>query len=509
LHFSILKSGVLSGLRFQPIQIEVDVSTGLFSFTIVGLPDKTVEESRERIIAALKNSGFDSPKTKNQKIVVSLAPAHTRKEGSSLDLPITLSYLKAVGTIQTSIDDILCIGELSLTGEVKSCKGILPFLKFAIDQKFKKVFIPFDHKEEAELIQGIEIFLVKNLKQLVDHIQGTDHIHPLVYRDVTDESIDEPSENIKIIGQEIAKRALIIAAAGGHSLILCGPPGTGKTLLAKSIQPLLPKLSIDECIETTSIYSLIQNTVQPIRLSPFRSPHHRTTTTSLIGGGVPVRPGELTLAHNGILFLDELAEFDREALESLREPLEEHTVRISRGKYTHDFPANFILIAAFNPCPCGYRESHIEKCTCSAHKIQQYQKKLSGPFIDRIDLWVNVERDIEIYKKDSLLKSQDTHELLETKKIILKARSTQKTRYKHNKTLQLNSSALPSHCESLFNLDPEAERVLKQAAQNMNMSLRSFHKVLKVARTIADIEQTKNVRVAHILEALSFRPRRD
>lgn len=507
MHFSTLKSGVLSGLQVTPIHIEIDISLGLFSFTIVGLPDKTVEESKERILAAIKNSGFDSPKTKNHKIVVSLAPADTRKEGASLDLPIAISYLKASGEIHVQIDEVICTGELSLNGDVKAVPGILPFLQFVAAQQYKSVFIPEGNRVEAALISGLEIFCISNIRQLVDHLHGTKKIAPLKST-VQDHAKRTTQSDIPfIIGQDVAKRALEIAVLGGHSIILCGPPGTGKTLLAKSVTALLPQLSTDECIESTAIHSLIKHTTQPIWNAPLRSPHHTSTEVALLGGGTPVRPGELSLAHNGILFLDELTEFDRHVLESLREPLEEHVVRVARGKQSETYPARCILVAALNPCPCGYRGSLRERCTCTAHDVHRYQKKLSGPFLDRIDMWINVDHAEHQFNITDKTKANIEKKYVQAKQNIEHGRGIQQKRYAQQVYLnaQVSSQKFLTHIQ----IKKDAETCAQEAANSLRLSLRAYHKVLRLARSIADYEQSEYVKTEHVLEALSFRPKRE
>lgn len=506
MRFSTIKTGTLTGLHVRPVTIEIDITQGLFSFTIVGLPDKTVAESRERIIAAIKNSGFDSPKTKHQKIVVSLTPAYLRKEGSHLDVPIAISYLVATKHIIQEPYNKFFIGELSLNGEILPVKGIIMFLQFAIQQGYTEVFIPYENKKEASLIQHLKIYPVRNIKDIVEHINNTRPLKQLPKEPPVVSS--NPSNLPEIVGQEAAKRALIIAAAGAHSLIFCGPPGTGKSLLAKSFIEHLPNLSIEQSRETTAIHSLLFPQESPIWRPPFRAPHHTTSATALLGGGNPLRPGEITLAHNGVLFLDELPEFNRNVIECLREPLEEFTIKIARAKQSEEFPARCILIGSMNPCPCGYRGSQGKKCVCTAHQIISYTKKLSGPFMDRIDMWVQVDREEEAYT--SMLspaeKISSKKTLLLSGKRIIVARAIQHERHKkYNQQANLNGQIPFAALEHHLQLNKAAQQIIAASSQSLQLSIRSLHKVLRVARTIADLDNSIEIREPHILEALSFR----
>ncbi|MDI9355305.1 MAG: YifB family Mg chelatase-like AAA ATPase [Cyanobium sp. MAG06] len=385
-------SAQVSGLSGVPISVETDVSNGIYSFIIVGLPDQSVGESKERVHSALKNSGVDSPKSRNHKLTVSLAPADIRKEGPIFDLAIAISYLASVGDIENKnniLNESVFIGELSLMGELQSIKGALPIAVAVKNAGFKKIFLPFINREEAALIDGLEIYGAHNVKEVIDHLTGNKEIEKTenIKLPITKNKYPDMGE---VVGQQIAKRALQIAAAGGHNICLYGPPGTGKTMLAKAFTGILPDLTFDEALEVTSIHSIIgskevyENKI--ISSPPLRAPHHTASYVSIIGGGSIPKPGEITLAHRGVLFLDEFPEYDSKALESMREPLEDCIVRISRARGSETFPAEFILIAAMNPCPCGYAGSKVKECVCKGGEIERYQKKISGPIMDRIDL---------------------------------------------------------------------------------------------------------------------------
>jgi len=433
-------------LESHIVDIEVDLSRGLYSFSVVGLPDKAVEESRDRISSAIKNSGFESPKQKNEKVVISLAPAHIKKEGTHFDLGIAVGYLLASDDIrQTHLDKILFLGELSLDGTVRETYGVLPLVHEAKKKGFKEVFVPQANADEASLISGLIIYPVKTLHEVFMHFKSiaennTEHLLAPHCETIIDRDNGEAEKNDLsfIKGQEIAKRALVIACAGGHNLNLYGPPGTGKSMLAKTCSGILPQLSFDDVIEVTSIHSAAgQLRGSYVINPPIRSPHHTASYVSLVGGGATPKPGEITLAHKGILFLDEFPEFDRKVLEALREPLEEKTIRISRAKGTVTFPADIILISAMNPCPCGFYGSQNKPCICSPQSRERYAKKLSGPIVDRIDMWVEVEH---IPHEKLLSKESSGMSSMDARMIIEKARAIQKSRFeKLNIKTELNS----------------------------------------------------------------------
>ncbi len=504
-------------LSAQLIDIEVDLSKGLHSFSIVGLADKSVDESKDRVGAAIKNSGWKSPKNKNQKVVVSLAPADIKKEGPLFDLPIALAYLIASGDIEATVEHRLFIGELSLDGKLRPIKGALPIAQMAMKSGFTEIFLPLENAEEASNIKGIKVFGAESLLDVVKHINtksGDDDskIDHLLIQEYKNKNSKKNKREIEVDfsdvkGQESAKRGLEIAAAGGHNIIMYGPPGTGKTMLAKAFSHLLPELSFDERLEVTSIYSIggmLQEGL--IENPPFRSPHHTASYVSLVGGGTNLKPGEVTLAHKGVLFLDEFPEFDRKVLETLRQPLEDREVTVSRAKGSVKYPAHFILVATMNPCPCGNYGVKGKDCICSAVAIERYKRKLSGPIVDRIDIWVEVSK----IEHNKLTDSRDLHE--KTEKIIPRierARKIQEERYqKHNLKIKTNAELSAKDLVSTVVLSEKVKEVLNNSAKQLDLSARSYHRIIKLARTIADMEGEENIKENHILEALQYRPKK-
>lgn len=496
-------SAQVVGLSGAPISIETDVSTGLYSFTIVGLPDKSVEEARERVHAALKNSGLDSPKSRNHKLTVSLAPAEIKKEGPVFDVPIAISYLLAVGDIEGDFSDTLFVGELSLSGDLAPLRGALAIAATAKQNGFKKIILPYQNREEASIVKGLEIYGAKNIIEIVEHLLGTNKISAHKSENKIKNKISYPDIG-EIRGQLTAKRALEIAAAGGHNICLYGPPGTGKTMLAKAFTGLLPDLSDEVAFEVTTIHSIAGQTDTLITQAPLRAPHHTSSYVSIIGGGSVPKPGEITLAHRGVLFLDELPEFESKALESLREPLEEGMVRISRARGSEIFPAEFILVAAMNPCPCGYYGSKIKACVCKQSEIERYQKRISGPIIDRIDMWTFVQH----LPYEELAKDGKTGESEQIRYRILNARKLGEERLsKNNIKSKLNKSLSTKDLSLVAKLGVHETETLNTFARQFSISPRSYHRIIRLARTIADLDGVENISDKHIIEAFQYRPK--
>ena len=492
------------------ISVEIDLSRGLYAFTVVGLPDKAVEESRDRVSAAIKNSGFDPPKSRNQKIVISLAPADMKKEGPNFDVAIALAYLLAEDDIRFNPEKKLFIGELSLDGEVRPVPGILPLVMKAREKGFTEVFVPYANKEEAALVSNITIYAIQTLRDVIAHINEKENekipkkvLEPVEQKTYEPAHTETTTDFRDIRGQESAKRGLMIAAAGGHNIALWGPPGTGKTLLAKAFAGILPPLTFEEMLEVTSIHSVSGTLREPVVASPpFRSPHHTSSYVSLIGGGSIPKPGEITLAHRGVLFLDEFPEFDKRVIESLRQPLEDRVVSVSRAKGAAHFPADIIVVAALNPCPCGNWGSANKVCICTPQALARYARKLSGPIVDRIDMW------IEVASLDHALlsgaPSGETSETLRTH--ILLAREKAQKRFEGT-ALRKNSDMSVKYIDTYIPLSVETRAILNTSAAKLNLSARAYHRVVKLARTIADMEDSENVETQHILEALQYRPK--
>jgi magnesium chelatase family protein len=523
-------------LKAQLVNVETDVSVGLYNFLITGLPNKEVDEAKDRVAAAIKNSGIPSPKSENRKIVTSLSPAHIKKEGTHFDLPIAVSYLKATGQINLDGDENfsenIFVGELSLSGEVLAVTGVLSIAMLAKESGIKNIFVPEQNKEEAALVDNLNIYPVKNLRQLIDFFDEYAEYNnngrrsapaggkvakfesTLISKQKYLENIETEEEiNTDLFefvkGQELAKRALLIAAAGGHNVALYGPPGTGKTMLAKAFSGILPPLTREAMLEVTSIHSFAGVLSEDlITKPPFRSPHHTASNAALIGGGANMRPGEITLAHRGVLFLDEFPEFDRSTVESLRQPLEDGEVVVSRAKGTVKYPARVTLVAALNPCPCGFRGSQVKECKCKDFDVERYERKISGPIIDRIDLWVEVPHiPYEEFKQkniSNLNKSINTKPAQDLKSKVKEVRAIQQKRY--GKDL-LNAHIKAKEIEEFVKLSTEAEQILIDYAKKFSLSPRSFHRMKKIARTIADISNTQNVEIPHILEAFQYRPK--
>jgi magnesium chelatase family protein len=502
-------------LKAHVVSVEVDLSKGLHSFSLVGLPDKAVEESKDRVSAAIKNSGFKSPKHTNQKVVISLAPAHVKKEGVVFDLSIGIGYLLATEDIIFDPEQKMFIGELSLDGEIRRVTGILPIVKEARERGFKEIFVPKENAKEAALIDGIMIYGATTLKEVVDHIntkKSEESRHSATLKPQPKTAIEYKNYEFitdfkDIRGQEGAKRGLEIAAAGGHNLAMFGPAGTGKTMLARAFCHLLPPLSFDEMLETTSIHSVAGTLREDlITHPPFRAPHHTSSYVSLVGGGTFPKPGEITLAHRGVLFLDEFPEFERRVIDSLRQPLEERVVSVARAKGSVNFPASFILIAALNPCSCGNFGIKGRTCTCPPVAVERYQRKISGPIIDRIDIWIEVS--VVDHEKLSSVKAggETTDEIV---KRIVTARELQKGRFKnHPRSITTNSEMNARDIEHYIILGETERELLNSSAKKLDLSARAYHRIIKLARTIADLDHKEEIGTSHILEALQYRPKR-
>jgi magnesium chelatase family protein len=499
-------SGAVVGLEAIPVTVEVDIAAvGLPSFTIVGLPDKAIEESKERVRAAIKNSGAEFPA---KRITVNLAPADLPKIGPAYDLPIALGILIASGQIAQLIGDVLCVGELSLDGSLRHTNGILPLAMMAKEKKVtQSMFAPSPDAQEAAIVKDLRVFSINSLVALFHHLTGTTILSPVDY--IPFSEFVKPAgfefDMADIVGQEQVKRALEIAAAGAHNMFMQGPPGAGKTMLARTLPSILPELTEEEALEITKVYSVTGNLPSGesmIKYRPFRAPHHTTSRIGLIGGGTHPTPGEISLAHRGVLFLDEFPEFPRHVLEALRQPIEDGIVTISRAVGSVRYPAQFMLLAAANPCPCGNFGSEMKACTCLPGMVTRYQKRISGPIMDRIDLHVNVPAVLP-EKYTGHIEKGESSLVVQTR--VQQARRIQIARFvgtNRKANADMNTKDVRTYCP----LSDDVAAFLRQAVSRMGLSARSYYRVIKVARTIADLADEKHIALTHIAEALQYRP---